>query len=65
MGSLTFGIYLLDHYFKLVLYQDYEKFAERFIPSIFASFGWCVVSMILGGTVTWILKKMPILKKIL
>ena len=65
MGSLTFGIYLLDHYFKLVLYKGYEAAAERFMPSLFASFGWCVISMILGGTVTWILKKLPVFRKLL
>lgn len=65
MGSLTFGIYLLDHYFKLVLYSGYEIFAERFMPSLFASFGWCAVSMFLGGSVTWILKKLPLFRKIL
>lgn len=65
MGSLTFGIYLLDHYFKLVLYNGFETFAERFLPSLFASFGWCAVSMFLGGSVTWILKKLPLFRKIL
>ena len=65
MGSLTFGIYLLDHYFKLVLYNGFETFAERFLPSLFASFGWCAVSMLLGGSVTWILKKLPLFRKIL
>lgn len=65
MGSLTFGIYLLDHYFKLVLYSGYETFAESFLPSLFASFGWCAVSMFLGGSVTWILKKLPLFRKIL
>ncbi len=65
MGSLTLGIYLLDHYFKLVLYNGYETFAESFLPSLFASFGWCAVSMVLGGSVTWILKKLPLFRKIL
>lgn len=64
-GSLTFGIYLLDHYFKLILYNSYEMFAEGFLPSIFASFGWCVISMFLGGIVTCILKKLPLFRKIL
>ena len=65
MGSLTFGVYLLDHYFKLVLYENYETFAERFMPSLFVSFGWCAISMFLGGTVTWMLKKLPLFKKLL
>ena len=64
-GSLTFGIYLLDHYFKLIWYQPYETFMNNRIPSLFISFGWCVVSMVLGGMVTWILKKMPGLGKLL
>lgn len=42
-----------------------EAAAERFMPSLFASFGWCVISMILGGTVTWILKKLPVFRKLL
>lgn len=65
MGSLTFGIYLLDHYFKLVLYSGYETFAENFMPSLFVSFGWCAVSMFLGGSITWMLKKLPLFRKIL
>lgn len=65
MGSLTFGIYLLDHYFKLILYSGYEAFAESFLPSLFASFGWCVISIFLGGVVTCILKKLPLFRKIL
>ena len=64
-GSLTFGIYLLDHYFKLVLYQPYETSRTNRMPSLFISFGWCVVSMVLGGMVTWILKRVPGLKKLL
>lgn len=65
MGSLTFGIYLLDHYFKLILYNRYEAFAESFLPSILASFGWCAVSMLLGGITTWILKKLPVFRNMI
>ncbi len=65
LGSLTFGIYLLDHYIKLVLYQQYESFMERWIPSMVTSFGWCVISMLIGGFVTCLLKKMPLLRKLL
>lgn len=65
VGSLTFGIYLLDHYFKLILYNSYEMFAEGFLPSVIASFGWCVISMLLGGVITCILKKLPLFRKIL
>lgn len=65
LGTLTFGIYLLDHYFKLILYQRYETFMENWMPSLLTSFGWCVISMFLGGVVTCILKKLPLFRKIL
>lgn len=65
LGSLTFGIYLLDHYLKLVLYQRYESFMERWLPSMVTSLGWCVISMIIGGFVTYLLKKMPLFRKLL
>lgn len=65
IGSLTFGIYLLDHYFKLVLYQRYESFMERWLPSLVTSFGWCMISMFLGGSVTYILKRLPLFRKLL
>lgn len=65
LGSLTFGIYLLDHYFKLILYQWYESCMERRFPSLFTSFGWCVISMVLGGFATYVLKKLPLFRKLL
>lgn len=65
LGSLTFGIYLLDHYFKLIFYNSYEKLAEHFMPSLLISLGWCVISMFLGGSVTLLLKKIPLFQKIL
>lgn len=65
VGTLTFGIYLLDHYFKLVLYQGYEAFMENWLPSLFTSLGWCVISMLSGGMVTCILRKLPLFRKIL
>ena len=65
VGTLTFGIYLLDHYFKLILYQPYETFMNNRMPSVFISFGWCVVSMVLGGMAAWILQKIPGLGRLL
>ncbi len=65
IGPLTFGIYLLDPYLKLVICQEYETFMGQYFPIVFVSIGWCVVSMILGGVITFILKKIPGFNKIL
>lgn len=65
VGSLTFGIYLLDPYLKWLFCNQYQAFAEPYLPTVFVSIGWCVVSMMLGGVLTYVLKKLPIFRKIL
>ena len=65
IGSLTFGIYLLDPFFKLFFYSKFESMTEPLLPTLLVSVGWVLVSMILGGIVTAILKKIPGIKKLL
>lgn len=65
IGSFTFGIYLLDPYLKLIFYKKYETFTEPYLPTIIVSIGWCMISMITGGILTFILKQLPLFKKIL
>ena len=65
MGSLTFGIYLLDPFLKMFLYGFIYNFFENTLPTIIASFIWCLISMVLGGLIAIILKKIPLFKKIL
>lgn len=65
VGSLTLGIYLLDPCLKYVLYRRYEGFAEPLFPTLIVSVGWVMVSMILGGIITCILKRTPIIKRII
>lgn len=65
MGSLTFGIYLLDPYLKLIFYQRYKIFMGQYFPTLFVSIGWCILSMTMGGTITFFLKRLPVLEKLL
>lgn len=65
IGSLTFGIYLLDPLIKLFLYDAFEAWMEPLLPTLFVSIGWCLVSLVLGGFCAFILKKIPLLRKIM
>ena len=64
ISSLTFGIYLLDPVFKMAFYIGYED-ALRSLPAMVRSLLWCLASMLAGGTVTYFLKKIPGLRKLL
>lgn len=65
IGSLTFGIYLLDPYIKCIVYQRLSEWLEIWLPTIVVSVCWCLFSMFIGGMVTLVLRQVPGLKKIL
>ena len=65
MGSMTLGIYLLDPFFKLFLYAKYQDIAEPVFPTLIVSMGWVLISMVLGGILTCILKKLPSIKELI
>ena len=65
LGSLTFGIYLLDPFLKLFFYERYDAFAEPFLPTILVSAGWILISFAVGGFLTFLLKRIPLLRKLL
>ena len=64
-GSLTLGIYLLDPCLKIIMYNRYEMWAEQYLPTLLVSIGWILVSMVCGGLLTCILKKFPLMRKVL
>ncbi len=65
MGSLSFGIYLLDPFLKAALYSKYSNiFADSLNFALF-SLGWLLISLLLGGIITFILKKLPIINNYL
>ena len=57
-GSLTFGIYLLDPWLKLTLYGAYDRLTAG-LPVFLSSLFWIPVSLLVGGTITFLLKKIP------
>ena len=65
IGTLTLGIYLFDPFLKEVLYNPYARIVEKHLPLLICSFGWVLISMILGGIITYILKKLPGFRKLL
>lgn len=62
ISSLTFGIYLLEPILKLhyKVVTAWLPFSQTLLVSIF----WCVFAMVLCGATTYILKKIPVIKKI-
>ena len=64
LSGLVFGIYLLDPYLKLVLFGAYYK-AGSHLPEPLCSLLWIPVSMAAGGFLTWLMKKIPGVRKLL
>lgn len=65
VGSLTFGIYLMDPVLSSYLRPRIEPIFAGYIPVLITSILWCITSMIICGTVTFWLKKLPIIKNLL
>lgn len=65
VGPLTMGIYLLDQVWKELLYSRFNNLLEPLMPTMIFSFCWCIFSMTLSGSITFILKKVPGVKKLL
>lgn len=64
IAGLTMGIYLLDPIWKRVFYNDfyYAVFSQMTVMGF--SLCWCLISMTVSGVNTWILKKIPLVKKL-
>lgn len=58
LSGLVFGIYLLDSYWRLILFGAYYKVASV-LPEMLSSLLWIPVTMAAGGAATWLLKKIP------
>ena len=64
IGPLTFGIYLLDPVLKGIMYSQFYEALRPEVMKIIVSILWCFTSMLLGGIITYLLKKVPVLNKI-
>lgn len=65
LGGLAFGIYLLDPILKKFMYASVELALEPYLPTLIVSLIWCLLSMTIGGVLTYSLKMLPGLSKIL
>ena len=64
-ASLTFGIYLLDPLLKETSLKSFLDAHLSSLPVLIQSYVWCILSFIICGTATAILKKAPKVKEFL
>ena len=64
LGSLTLGIYMFDPMLRLLLLK-YSSFSKHELSTLVTSFVWIVKSMAIGGCLTFLLRLIPGVKKIL
>lgn len=57
VGPLTFGMYLFDPCLKAFFYIPYQHIAEPILPTLVVSVGWVIASMVVGGIITHLFKK--------
>ena len=62
LGSMTFGIYLLDPCLRMLFYGRYEAAVSRTLPTLIISAGWILISIALGTAITWISRKIPVIR---
>lgn len=65
VASLVFGVYLLDQGLKLVLYEPIKAALVPTVGVYFFGIAWCALSVVCGGALTWILKRLPLFRNIL
>lgn len=65
VGPLTFGIYLMDPCISFILAGKYHTVMGQFLPPFLVGATWTFISMFIGGTLTYFLKKLPVVGKIL
>lgn len=64
LSKLTFGIYLFDPLFRAIGYDGYKKLVTE-MPVLGYSLLWVALSVLLGGGITFCLRKSKIVQKIL
>lgn len=64
LGALTLGIYLLGPYCKLFLYSGYRQLFEARMPQLGFSLLWVVVDLCICGVVTWGLRHIPGIRRL-
>lgn len=65
LGSMTFGVYLLEPVAKILFYDKFIGIIESSLPTLLVSFFWVILCFSICSFSTMIMKKLPIVKKIL
>ena len=64
VGVLTFGIYLLDPVCEKLLIKLLNSIVPVSQP-LLNGLCWSILSMLCGGFITWVLRRIPVMRKIL
>ena len=64
IGKCTFGIYLLSDYFIGVFHPTYQMMNEK-MPVWLAMFFYQCMIFCTGLIITWLLKHIPVIKKLI
>ena len=65
IGSLTMGIYLMDPILRVALYRRVIYLSGLLLPDFFATVNWILISMVCGGIATLVLKRIPVINKVI
>lgn len=65
LGTLCFGIYLLDNNLKEGLWTPFAKALQPTCSKYVISLLWIAMSIVVCGIATWLLKRLPWFKKML
>lgn len=64
ISETMFGIYLIENILEAFTKPVFDIIV-KFMPSIFACGIWLIITMMLGNIVVGLMKKMPVLRKLL
>lgn len=66
LGKLTFGVYLLEPFIRILIKPRFEVAVYNKCSSTFMySNCWCIFCVVIGFVVSFILRKLPIFRKLL
>ncbi|MCR5251137.1 MAG: acyltransferase [Lachnospiraceae bacterium] len=64
-GSLCFGVYLLDPYLKMACYPFFCRLAGDKAVTLLFSLFWVFFSFVVCSALTWLLKKIPFMRRLI
>lgn len=65
LGSLSFGVYLLEPYFKVLFISPYLRLMSPLLHAYPLTLLWLAVVLPISACITWLLKKLPLLRRLL